>query len=564
MEYNVKKPFTSEEENEQYRKFYEKDVMKNLDRMILSLDKDMMEYLEMFITGLALEINKKFPEPNYSSYIICRIKSAKSDIDKLEDYIKRMKKENGEISLKEITDLIGIRIIVEKIPHNISISKKNQNYKELKELQKIRKKNTLYSEECHDFETSILDGECTIYEYYKKSKELLEHIYDMLNEGEESEKYACKLKETYQELIKDCERNMKFIEVIGNGEDIVRKDRKTNSFYVGNKSLSDKIDYTMILKDFDSRIDSKLALNLYSSSLPNMIKNSEILNGLGGSVNMDPSRTKKKREESGYVADFFGIDFKGIPINCECQIMSIDEYLASTLGYAAHSNMPGKNHIPFKIPPAYVKKYMKLLEDFNDVKVIDSDNLRLLRNIMKVKDLSEDELTTIDNIITRKKGNDSIEVSKKENIVLKNIVQLTDEQKEKLEKELYKEGITNFKLWAENISALHATARLDKDSSVKDRVKIYYDSPYECLAHVLRQQVEGYNLDSVESNFIESYLEKIYAKQEEWLAREKIKDHSIIEFELLQYIKDELPVLRKKLKNFDSTTVNFEEEETEK
>ena len=34
MEYNVKKPFTSEEENEQYRKFYEKDVMKNLDFII--------------------------------------------------------------------------------------------------------------------------------------------------------------------------------------------------------------------------------------------------------------------------------------------------------------------------------------------------------------------------------------------------------------------------------------------------------------------------------------------------------------------------------------------------
>lgn len=565
--YEIKRPFESEEENQKFIKFYKQSFLKNVDKITLSLDKDVIEFLEMFITALTLEINKRFPEPNYSFYCIYRVKSAKSNIDKLEDYIKRLQEENSEVKMKDITDLIGIRIIVEKIPHNVSVSKKNPNYKELQELQQQRKQNLLYSEECHDFETSIIDGECTVYEYYQKSKELLNHIYSMLDEGEEYPEYAIKLKETYKELIEYCQRNMDFLEVAGTDEEIVRKSTKNKSFYVGNKNLSKQIDYTVILKDFDARIDSKFALKLYSSALPNIIKSSESLRGLGASVDTDSSRTKKKREKSGYVADFFGIDFKGIPINLECQIMYIDEYLASTLGYSAHSNMPGKNHMPLEIPPAYVKKKMKLLKSFNDdnMEKIDTKRLSLLRYIISLKELSLEEKTIINNIINRKMEDKAIPISKSEREALENIVSLTDEQSSKLKEELYKVGEIRFFSWAEHISAHHATARLDKDSSAKDRVKIYYDSPYECLAHILRQQIEGYKLEPLESKFIELYLGKIYEKQEEWLENKKINkidNSSIMEFELADYIKNKLPELKKSLSDFDKrSTVIFEGEE---
>ena len=56
--------------------------------MILSTDSEIMRYMEIVCSTLLLEINKKFPEPNYSIYLTSRVKSSKSNIAKLEDYTK--------------------------------------------------------------------------------------------------------------------------------------------------------------------------------------------------------------------------------------------------------------------------------------------------------------------------------------------------------------------------------------------------------------------------------------------------------------------------------------------
>ena len=55
----------------------------------------------------------------------------------------------------------------------------------------------------------------------------------------------------------------------------------------------------------------------------------------------------------------------------------------------------------------------------------------------------------------------------------------------------------------------HATARLDKDSSAKNRVKIHYDDPYECLAHSIREQIENHNPKSIDSEYYLEYSRHI-------------------------------------------------------
>ncbi len=103
-----------------------------------------------------------------------------------------------------------------------------------------------------------------------------------------------------------------------------------------------KLILEQLLKDFDSRIDSKLGLKLYSNYLPHIIENSDVLKKLGISMSKDSSRIKNKRESSGYVSDFFGLDSSIIPIKTELQVMYTNEHQESIIGYSAHSKMPGK------------------------------------------------------------------------------------------------------------------------------------------------------------------------------------------------------------------------------
>lgn len=88
------KPFNNELENKKYKSL-QNSVETKLNKMILANKPDVIRYYEILCSSLLLEINKKFPEPNYSIYLTSRVKSSKSNIAKLEDYTKRLK-ENGE------------------------------------------------------------------------------------------------------------------------------------------------------------------------------------------------------------------------------------------------------------------------------------------------------------------------------------------------------------------------------------------------------------------------------------------------------------------------------------
>ena len=489
----MNKPFNNETENKKFNNLMN-SVDKSVDEMILSTDKDIMRYLEIVVSSLLLEINKKFPEPNYSMYIAYRIKSPKSDIDKLSDYVRRLKSDGKNISIKEISDLIGMRIIIEKIPYNITISKKNPEYESFQRLYNERKENIRVSEKFHEFEQELDDEGCTNYEYYTQSKKLLENFIKIFNsEIPYSEDYAADLKEYYSNLIKKCDKKLEILTAVGDF------DSKINLAPLEKNQDKNIIDFKKLLHDFDSRINSKLALKLYSANLPSIIENSEILNDLGVSISDDPNRTKFKREKSGYVANFVGLDFKGIPLKTELQIMDINEHEESIAGYSAHSNLPGKAIKYMETPNAQVKRQLKELESAG-----------------KLKGLSE-------------------------------------ERYQSLKDSLYEKACKIFSNWASNISAYHAVARIDKDYTSQKRVKIYYDDHYERLSYSIREPEGSHTTNSIDSEY---FLQQIYYNQSEWLNtnnNSSISESSIMDVEIDEYIDNDLPKLLKKI----SVTADF-------
>lgn len=542
----MNKPFNNDIEDKKYECLYNDYILKDLNEMILSNDIDIMKYLEIIVSSLLLEINKKFPEPNYSIYITYRIKSQKSDIEKLSDYIRRLKESSSSISIKDITDLIGLRIIIEKIPRNITISKNNPEYKTFKEISDEREKNIELSKQYHNFESKINDADCTYLEYYTQSKNILNDILSIFDsETVYSKEYASELKTKYNNLISECEKKLEILTALGD----YNSEIDINS--LENDKNSSKIDFKQLLKNFDSRIDSKLGLKLYSNALPDIVENSSILKNLGISISKDTSRIKNKRESSGYVSDFFGIDSSIIPIKTELQIMYTNEHQESIIGYSAHSKMPGKKANFMEVPSAYVNRNLLLLNNMGNSTFISNDELHLFNKICNIKNINKDNIkllkciTNQSNVVLKNNCPIGIQIEDKYLRDLKNICTLNDEELSLLKDILYKNGCKIYDSWAKNISAYHATARLDKDSSAKNRVKIHYDDPYECLAHVIREQIDGHNSNSIDSEY---YLEHVYKCQSEWLEKVGLMstESSVMDFEIEDYTRNSLPKLLEK------------------
>ena len=557
----MNRPFDNEIENKKYEDLYN-TISNKLDKMILSTDSDIMRYMEVVCSTLLLEINKKFPEPNYSIYLTSRVKSSKSNIAKLEDYTKRLKESDSSVSVKSILDLFGLRIIVEKIPHNVTIDQNNSEYETLKMLADERKENIKISEKHHLFESKIDNQGCTSFDYYTKSKQLLQNILNIFeSETVYSKNYALDLKEKYIKLINECDKKISILSALGDYS------TKMNIDSLENTSNPLKIDFKELLKDFDSRIDSKLGLKLYSSTLPEIVENSKQLHALGISMNSDSSTTKIKRERSGYVADFSGLYSTVLNIPIELQTMFVNEHQESIIGYSAHSKMPGKEVNFMEVPLAYAVRNMKLINNIGKSDFISNEELSLISNICDIKKDTENFnkkyarllkfIASPENVVFENNSPIGVKLSGRLQNTLNEFCTLSKKESEELKKVLYKKGCEIYNSWAENISAKHATARLDKDSSAKNRIKIHYDDPYECLAHSIREQIENHNPDSIDAEY---YLKNIYINQHDLLKTSGLmaSESSVIDFEIDEYINNELPVLIEKINKCNSIENNDE------
>lgn len=557
------KPFDDELENKKFENLYT-SISKKLDKMILSTNPSIARYIEIFYSTLLLEINKKFPAPNYSIGLISRVKSSKSNIAKLEDYTKRLKETDSSVSIKNILDLFGLRIIVEKIPHNITLDPNNPEHETLKMLADERKENIKISEKYHKFESKIDNKNCTYFEYYTKSKQLLQDTLNILkSETAYSKNYAIYLKDKYNNLIRECNKKIAILTALGNYS------TKINLDTLKNEPDTQKVDFKELLKSFDSRIDSKLGLKLYSSTLPEIIKNSKQLQALGIIMNPDKSASKIKREKSGYVADFFGLYSTVLNIPIELQTMFVNEHVESIMGYSAHGNMPGKEAKFMEVPSAYTTRNMKLLNNIGKNDIISNDELALINQICDIKKSNKTfnrkytkllkYIASQENIEFENNSPIGIKMDEKLNDSLVSFCNLTKKESEELKTKLYNKGCEIYTNWAENISAKHATARLDMDSSARNRIKIHYDNPYECLAHAIREQIENHNPDSIDAEY---YLKNIYLNQNKLLKTSGLmaSESSVIDFEIDEYIKNDLPNLISKVNDYNSIDDDLEKD----
>ena len=557
------KPFDDELENKKFENLYT-SISKKLDKMILSTNPGIARYIEIFYSTLLLEINKKFPAPNYSIGLISRVKSSKSNIAKLEDYTKRLKETDSSVSVKNILDLFGLRIIVEKIPHNVTLDTNNPEYETLKMLADERKENIKISEKYHKFESKIDNKNCTYFEYYTKSKQLLKDTLNILkSETAYSKNYAIYLKDKYNNLIRECNKKIAILTALGNYS------TKINLDTLKNEPDTQKVDFKELLKSFDSRIDSKLGLKLYSSTLPEIIKNSKQLQALGIIMNPDKSASKIKREKSGYVADFFGLYSTVLDIPIELQTMFVNEHVESIMGYSAHGNMPGKEAKFMEVPSAYTTRNMKLLNNIGKNDIISNDELALINQICDIKKSNKTfnrkytkllkYIASQENIEFENNSPIGIKIDEKLKDPLVSFCTLTKKESEELKTKLYNKGCEIYTNWAENISAKHTTARLDMDSSARNRIKIHYDNPYECLAHTIREQIENHNPDSIDAEY---YLKNIYLNQNELLKTSGLmaSESSVIDFEIDEYIKNDLPNLISKIDDYNSIDDDLEKD----
>lgn len=559
----MNKPFNNEIENKKYEDLYN-SITKKLDKIILSTDADIMRYMEIVCSTLLLEINKKFSEPNYSIYLTSRVKSSKSNIAKLEDYTKRLKETDSSISIKNILDLFGLRIIVEKIPHNVTLDPNNPEYETLKMLADERKENIKISEKHHIFESKIDNQNCTSFDYYTKSKQLLQDILNTFkSETIYSKDYALELKDKYNNLIKECNKKIDILTALGDYS------TKMNIDTLEHEPDAQRVDFRELLKDFDSRIDSKLGLKLYSSTLPEIVKNSKQLQTLGITMNPDKSASKIKREKSGYVADFSGLYSTVLDIPIELQTMFVNEHEESIMGYSAHGNMPGKEAKFMEVPSAYATRNMKLLNNTGKNEIISNDELALINQICDIKKSNKTFNKKYTKLLKYIASQENIEFKNNSPIGIKmdnnlkdslvSFCTLTKKESEELKTKLYNKGCEIYNNWAENISAKHATARLDKDSSARNRIKIHYDDPYECLAHTIREQIENHNPDSIDAEY---YLKNIYLNQNELLKTSGLmaSESSVIDFEIDEYIRNDLPNLISKVNDYNSIDNDLEKD----
>lgn len=557
------KPFDDELENKKFEDLYT-NISKKLNKMILSTDSDIMRYMEIVCSTLLLEINKKFSEPNYSIYLTSRVKSSKSNIAKLEDYTKRLKETDSSVSIKNILDLFGLRIIVEKIPHNVTLDPNNPEYKTLKMLADERKENIKISEKHHIFESKIDDQNCTSFDYYTKSKQLLQDILNTFkSETIYSKNYALELKDKYNNLIKECNKKIDILTALGDYS------TKMNINTLEHEPDAQRVDFRELLKDFDSRIDSKLGLKLYSSTLPEIVENSKQLQTLGITMNPDKSASKIKREKSGYVADFSGLYSTVLDIPIELQTMFVNEHEESIMGYSAHGNMPGKEAKFMEVPSAYATRNMKLLNNTGKNEIISNDELALINQICDIKKSNKTFNKKYTKLLKYIASQENIEFENNSPIGIKmdnnlkdslvSFCTLTKKESEELKTKLYNKGCEIYNNWAENISAKHATARLDKDSSARNRIKIHYDDPYECLAHTIREQIENHNPNSIDTEY---YLKNIYLHQKDLLKTSGLmaSESSVIDFEIDEYIKNDLPNLINKVNKYNSIDDDLEKD----
>lgn len=344
-----------------------------------SVRKDVRQYMYQVMATIGLELEDRFE--NYISFdeggfkLFGREKSEKSIENKrnhnIEEYDKNFQKalkndDDLPTKVRPIYDFYAFKLVCPEIKnYNVIISKVVLDI-----LQDINTNHPEYSDYIKKLEEEPHSSYHIIFDFIDKYfgneySELKGKVLSILNEQQSSEdvqefldstnpdvstmtyaEYYSKLIECNQILIRLAyeESVEEYVRIAQAGIDA--KDTFSEMIKTGKSkqkiSEDDCCEYNKKLQELLDHISrkrsNKLDLALGDLIVYDILKTSPKIRELGIKVSEDPTRTKKKRNPNGYIADFYSLDMPN-GLTSEIQLQSLYRYTYGENGPAAHNKM---------------------------------------------------------------------------------------------------------------------------------------------------------------------------------------------------------------------------------
>lgn len=364
------------------------EYSRNVDRFN---DPATQRYFNTLIATIMLEFHNSYENSDIRT--LYRIKSPKSVLDKVLDYLSRTEKSDYEINqfgepqgrLKEdLSDMFAMTIVgCNRPPIFYSnnpeiqelIKEQNKNHILLGEMQKYKSRLTgsefsSGTKRSYKFDYKIGEEPLSREEYYVYCMSLIQGIKSLINPK------ATKLLKKYDNMLENIRANVpgEFIELAEpfvfeeetsyprttfdkrqivsqiSTSHIYKKADDANALIEMKKDITAKdvevVDFLDLIDDFSARIHDKLDLVVLRKQVEATFADSELLKQFG--VKIIPDSLKQKRTEDGYVSDFI---YLGTPFGkVEMQLQTQHENQEASYGYAAHCEMNGKSFKEFDIP----------------------------------------------------------------------------------------------------------------------------------------------------------------------------------------------------------------------
>lgn len=344
-----------------------------------SISKDVRRYMYQFMATLGLELEDRFE--NYINFdengfkLFGREKSEKSvetkKIHNIEEYDSSFQKAlrtNSDLPTKvrPIYDFYAFKLVCPEIKnYNVIISKVVLDI-----LENIKKNHPEYTEYIDKIQEEPYSSYNVILNLIDKDfsdeyPELKNKVLAILNEQKNSEDIQEFLNtidpdvsnmtyaEYYSKLI-DCSQTLIKLAYEESVEEYVRiaqagidaKDTFSEMIKSGKSKMkisnNDYNEYNQKLQELLDHISrkrsNKLDLALGDLIVYDILTTSPKIKELGIKVSKDPTRTKKKRNPNGYIANFYSLDMPN-GLTAEIQLQSLYRYTYGENGPAAHSKM---------------------------------------------------------------------------------------------------------------------------------------------------------------------------------------------------------------------------------
>lgn len=346
-----------------------------------SISRDVRRYMYQFMATLGMELEKRFEGivcfNDKSFKLFGREKSEESINNKKEkntdDYDKAFEAvymsgniEHLPTAVRPIYDFYAFKLVCPEISDYQQVIKKVI----LDILRDIQNKHPEFSEEASELMQTTSESYSDILDFISKNfNEEYPNLKDKIDSIDEEVKavkniqeylnslnidmstmtysdYCSKITDLYQLLIELSYEES--VEEYINLAQLAIDDIEKPATHIKNGTNDEIIDeddiescnnrFQELLEHISRKKTNKLDLALGDLMIFDVLYTSSKIRELGVTVSKDPTRTKKRRNPNGYVADYYSLDMVN-GLTSEIQLQSLYRYLYGESGPAAHNKM---------------------------------------------------------------------------------------------------------------------------------------------------------------------------------------------------------------------------------